>query len=115
VDRDRMQQVLWNLIRNALEATRGRGKIHLELKLSTKKGRAGVKINVADDGVGIPVEDQEQIFEPFFTRKARGSGLGLAMVQSTIRAHGGDVTVKSNEGKGSVFTVWLPAGQKNLS
>ena len=115
VDRDRMQQVLWNLIRNALEATRGRGKIHLELKLSMRKGREGVKITVADDGVGIPEEDREQIFEPFFTRKARGSGLGLAMVQSTIRAHGGDVTVKSSEGKGSVFTVWLPAGQKDLS
>lgn len=114
VDRDRLHQVIWNLIRNALEAVRGEGEVRLVLREAEHQGQKGVVISVVDDGVGIPDGEHEQIFEPFFTRKARGSGLGLAMVQSTVRAHSGAITVKSRQGQGSEFSVWLPMGQADV-
>lgn len=112
VDRDRLHQVLWNLIRNALEAIRGYGRIRLTLQEKVKHGQRGISISVADDGPGIPAEDRELIFEPFFSRKARGSGLGLAMVASTVRVHNGTITVRANEDRGSVFEIWLPTRQE---
>ncbi len=114
-DRDRLYQVVWNLIRNALEAIHGRGEVKVSVRAKSLENRRGVSIAVSDDGPGIPEEDRDQIFEPFFTRKARGSGLGLAMVNSTVQMHGGEVTVESNRGRGSVFEVWLPVGEKNTN
>lgn len=113
MDRDRLHQVLWNLIRNALEAIRGQGRVLLALREESQEGQSGVAISVADDGPGIPEEDREHIFEPFFSRKARGSGLGLAMVASTVRAHNGEIAVKVNGSGGSEFQVWLPVTQEN--
>jgi signal transduction histidine kinase len=108
VDQDRMHQVLWNLIRNSLEALRGKGKI--EIRVSSPEEDL-IRIRVADDGPGVREEDREQVFEPFFTRKARGSGLGLAMVRSAVSAHGGSVRISSHEGGGTIFEIELPARQ----
>jgi signal transduction histidine kinase len=108
VDCDRLQQVLWNLIRNALEAIRGQGKVRVSAKQQTEHGREGVLIEVSDSGPGISVENMENIFTPFFTSKTRGSGLGLAMVQSAVRAHGGKIRVMDGDGGGAGFQVWLP-------
>jgi signal transduction histidine kinase len=112
VDRDRLQQVLWNLIRNSLEAVKGKGTISLQARQEAYEEAPGVLIRVGDDGPGIPEQDREAIFEPFFTRKARGSGLGLALVQSAVNAHSGYINLKTNsDANGCWFDVWLPLQQ----
>lgn len=112
-DRDRLYQILWNLIRNAMEAIKGKGRVKLVVKASAQNHRKGVAITVTDNGSGISKEDRKQIFEPFFTRKARGSGLGLAMVKSAVQMHDGDIKVKSNVDSGSSFRIWLPLNGKD--
>jgi signal transduction histidine kinase len=114
VDRDRLQQILWNLIRNALEATKGKVNAFLSARLETSENIPGVILSIADDGPGIPPQDRELIFEPFFTRKARGSGLGLALVQSSVNAHNGKIWLQiEDEIPGSKFLIWLPLKQEN--
>ena len=115
VDQDRIHQVLWNLIRNALEAVRGSGEITLIARQAIQDDVNGIFIRIEDNGPGIPIDDLKNIFEPFFTNKARGSGLGLAMVNSTVKAHGGAVNVASSDGEGTAFEVWLPVQQNNAS
>ncbi len=115
LDRDRIQQVLWNLIRNSLEALKGNGAIRLSARLeAAEDGSCGVMILIADDGPGIPAQDREVIFEPFFTRKARGSGLGLALVHSAVSSHSGQITLQSEDSaRGCRFNIWLPLTQDN--
>jgi signal transduction histidine kinase len=115
VDQDRIHQVLWNLIRNSLEAVRGHGTITLTAQRAVHDDEDTIYIKIKDDGPGIPQEDIKNIFEPFFTRKARGSGLGLAMVQSTVKAHGGAINVVSRNGEGTVFKIWIPVKQGSTS
>jgi signal transduction histidine kinase len=68
-----------------------------------------VEIEISDEGDGIPAEDRPRIFEPFFTRKPEGTGLGLAVVHRIVEAHGGTVTVGAAPGRGTAFRVRLPA------
>jgi signal transduction histidine kinase len=76
--------------------------------------KGGVAIEIADTGHGIKPDHSAQIFQPFFTTKqaGRGTGLGLAIVQETTRAHDGRITVESEPGKGTTFTIQLPAADK---
>jgi signal transduction histidine kinase len=110
-DRERLRQLLINLTDNALKYTPEGGTITLSLE----NGDQWVKIEVKDTGMGIPVGQQEQIFERFYrTDKARsrelgGSGLGLSIVQWITQAHHGRITVTSKPQEGSTFTLWLPA------
>ncbi|NJN17887.1 MAG: PAS domain-containing protein [Oscillochloris sp.] len=104
---DELTQVLLNLVINAAHAM-PRGGI---LRLETSKEAAEplrVLLAVIDNGVGIPQEDQSRIFEPYFTTRNTGSGLGLAVCQRIINAHGGELSVQSSLGHGSRFTVALP-------
>jgi two-component system sensor histidine kinase HydH len=112
VDRDRLQQVLWNLVRNSLEAMKGKGCIVIEVARQAQDGIPGILIRVADDGPGIPAEDREQVFEPFFTRKTRGSGLGLALVHAAAKAHGGSIRLREAAPAGCCFDLWLPLAQE---
>lgn len=104
-DAGQLNQVLWNLLANAADASAGEGRVRL------RGGRDGgwVLLEVEDDGPGIPAEDLPHVFEPFYTTKARGTGLGLAIVHSIVEGHGGQVHVRSQEGRGTAFTLWLPA------
>jgi signal transduction histidine kinase len=112
-DKDRLHQVLWNLVRNSLEASKGQGEISVTATRESRAGREGVAIRVSDDGPGIAASDRELVFEPFFTRKVRGSGLGLAMVHSAVGAHGGSVHLASDAGAlGCTFHLWLPLKQE---
>jgi signal transduction histidine kinase len=73
------------------------------------KGKEWVRISIADSGQGIPPEEKEKIFEPFFTTKEGGTGLGLSIVHKIIENHNGVIKVESDVGKGSTFTIFLPA------
>ncbi|MDQ3249874.1 MAG: HAMP domain-containing histidine kinase [Chloroflexota bacterium] len=115
-DRERLRQVLVNLADNAVKYTSG-GTIILSLENSA----GWVQISVSDTGIGIPPDQQISIFERFYrTDKARsrelgGSGLGLSIVQWIADAHGGRVTVESQQGQGSTFTLWLPEYRHELA
>jgi len=111
-DRDRLHQIFWNLVRNSLEAIRGKGRIRVEARQEARPGCEGVVICLSDDGPGIAPQDRELIFEPFFSRKARGSGLGLALAHSAVTAHGGKIElVADTAAPGCSFRLWLPMKQ----
>jgi PAS domain S-box-containing protein len=103
-DATQMQQVLVNLVKNAMQSMSKGGT----LTLQTGEGAAGVWVSVADTGSGIPQEQINRIFEPFFTTKKRGTGLGLMIVQRIVRAHGGKIELESHAGRGTTFRIWLP-------
>jgi len=104
-----LQQVVLNLIMNAIEAMsaseRGARMVHIETSISQADS---VVITVADSGPGIDAKTAEQLFQPFFTTKSSGMGLGLSICKSIIEAHGGQLTVASREPQGAVFRVELP-------
>ncbi len=104
IDPTQMQQVLVNLVKNAMHAMTGGGT----LTLQTGEGADGVWMSVADTGGGIPQEQINRIFEPFFTTKKKGTGLGLMIVQRIVRAHGGKIELESHVGHGTTFRIWLP-------
>ena len=103
-DSDKLKQAFMNVVLNAIEAMPQGG----ELKVSTLTQDSSVCIKIVDTGVGIPAEDLEHIFQPFFTRKTRGTGLGLANVKRIFEEHGGNVEIESTIGKGTEVSLWLP-------
>ena len=108
IDATQMQQVLVNLIKNAMQAMSRGGT----LTLQTGEASDGVWVSVADAGGGIPQEQIARIFEPFYTTKKKGTGLGLMIVQRIVRAHGGKIEVESRVGKGTTFRIWLPSHER---
>jgi two-component system NtrC family sensor kinase len=111
-DPGQLQQVLTNLVMNAIEATPPEGRVSLAVTPGVRGGRPGVAIAVSDTGAGIPAAALPHVFDPFFTTKPRGqgTGLGLAISRDIVSAHGGDIRLESEEGRGTTVTVWLPAG-----
>ena len=107
-----LQQVFTNLIINAMHASQPNSNITIGTRYSPALGEfAGtVEVTVADEGSGIATQDLKKIFEPFFTTKevGKGTGLGLSVSYGIIKEHGGEISVKSKPGKGSVFTIVLP-------
>ncbi len=108
LDPTQIQQVLVNLIKNALQAMTSGGT----LTLQTGEGADGVWVSVADTGGGIPQEQINRIFEPFYTTKKKGTGLGLMIVQRIVRAHGGRIELESQVGRGTTFRIWLPLHER---
>jgi two-component system sensor histidine kinase HydH len=108
VDRDQLIQVFLNLFLNGLEAMPDGGTLQIGIE-TDKKG--DIQIEIADTGVGVKEEDLPQIFEPFFTSKSKGTGLGLAVAYQIVENHQGTITVKSRVGEGTVFQITLPAKQ----
>ncbi|ANE56045.1 PAS domain-containing sensor histidine kinase [Methylomonas sp. DH-1] len=106
-NQDALRGALLNLINNAAEA--GARKISVRATV----GVGGIAISVADDGPGIAPEQRAKLFEPFFTTKSNGTGLGLAVVESVARAHGGTVGCRSAPGNGACFTLTLPCSNQN--
>lgn len=103
-DPDKLKQVFINIISNGIEAMHDGGSI----TISTEKIPRGVEIRINDEGVGIPVEDLQHIFEPFYTTREQGSGLGLSISYKLIEAHNGDIWAISRPGKGTTFIIQLP-------
>jgi len=108
IDPAQMKQVLLNLLKNAMQATAKGGSV----SLATGSTPDDVWISVADSGSGIPADELNRIFEPFYTTKQKGTGLGLMIVQRILRAHGGRVELESRVGKGTTFRLWLPLRER---
>jgi len=104
-DKDMIKRVFLNLAINGIQAIKEKGG---KLKVSTKKTKESVEITFKDTGIGISKENKEKIFTPFFTTRAKGMGVGLAICKKFVESHGGSIEVESKDGKGSTFTVILP-------
>ena len=104
-DFNQLKQVVLNIINNALYAMNGFGR----LTLSTTHQDGEVLVRIEDTGVGIAKEDQQRIFEPFFsTKNEKGTGIGLSVSYKIIQSHGGQILVESEPGRGTAFTLVLP-------
>jgi PAS domain S-box-containing protein len=108
IDETQMQQVLVNLVKNAMQAMTKGGT----LQLQTGESPDSVWVSVTDGGGGIPEEQISRIFEPFYTTKKKGTGLGLMIVQRIVRAHEGRIEVESHVGRGTTFRIWLPLHER---
>jgi two-component system, LuxR family, sensor kinase FixL len=106
-DPQQVHQVLINLLKNALEAMPGGG----EITITTRVRGAYAEISIADTGEGMAPEVAANIFQPYFTTKEKGTGVGLAVCQSIIQEHGGTIRVESTPGQGTTFTIQLPLGE----
>jgi PAS domain S-box-containing protein len=108
IDPRQIEQLLINLAKNALEAMPNGGKLFISSWREDKQ----VKVSAVDSGTGIPSEIAEKIFNPFFTTKKKGTGLGLAVCRKIIEDHEGEICVKSEEGKGTKVTIVLPIDEE---
>ena len=105
-DQAQLRQVVWNLVRNACEASREGAKVAIEIAAERERGWA--RLVVRDHGEGIPVEHRARIFEPFFSTKQGGTGLGLATVHRIVEEHKGSIELEAPAGGGTAFVVRLP-------
>jgi signal transduction histidine kinase len=113
-DANQLQQVLINLLVNAIEASPPAGRVDVTATEETREGREGIAIHVSDSGPGVAPELRAAVFQPFFTTKPRGqgTGLGLAICRDIVRDHGGTIEVADHAG-GAMFVVWLPASHES--
>ena len=106
MDPEQFRQVLWNLCLNAVEAMPQGGELSVG---ATAVPGQKLEVWVTDSGHGIAPDDLTHVFEPFFSTKPGGTGLGLSLVHRIVQEHGGEVDVRSTPGLGTTFTVTLPA------
>jgi nitrogen-specific signal transduction histidine kinase len=122
-DPDQLTQVFINLFKNGIDSMESEGTLTLSTRmlhgyqvLSAHEGKKGmVSVDVRDEGCGIEEEDLSKIFDPFYTRKAGGIGLGLALCHRIVEEHRGKIEVKSTPGKGTLFSVCLPIAIQSKS
>lgn len=104
VDRNQLKQAFYNVIKNAFQAMKSEGVLHIR----TDRNDAFVTISFTDTGGGIAADTMSNIYQPYFTTKTKGSGLGLLIVRRIVRAHGGEIDLASTEGEGLTLTIRLP-------
>jgi two-component system, sporulation sensor kinase E len=110
LDRDQMKQAFYNVIKNSFEAMKSRGI----LRIRTNMDDSHVIVRFTDSGGGISAENLSRVFEPYFTTKSSGTGLGLLIVRRIVREHGGEMSIESSEGKGLTLTIRLPHVDKRV-
>jgi signal transduction histidine kinase len=110
LDRDQMKQAFYNVIKNSFEAMKRRGI----LRIRTDMDGTHVNVSFTDTGGGMSAESLSRVFEPYFTTKSSGSGLGLLIVRRIVREHGGEMAIESNEGKGLTLTIRIPYRDKRV-
>src|SRR5438477_4562730 len=110
LDRDQMKQAFYNVIKNSLEAMKRRGK----LRIRTDRDDTHVLITFADTGGGMSAENFSRVFEPYFTTKPSGTGLGLLIVRRIVREHGGELSIESGQDKGLTLMIRLPYIDKRM-
>ena len=120
-DHAALRRAVQNLVHNAIKYGGEKGPVSVRVTAEAAHGQPEVWIAIEDRGLGIPPSEKERIFEPFFrgeeaqARQIRGSGLGLSLVQRIVEAHGGRVTLESEPGRGSTFTIALPVSSAAAS
>jgi two-component system, sporulation sensor kinase E len=110
LDRDQMKQAFYNVIKNSVEAMHRHGT----LRIRTDLDDTHVVVRFVDTGGGMSAENLSRVFEPYFTTKASGTGLGLLIVRRIVREHGGELSIESSEGKGITLTIRLPYIDKRI-
>ncbi len=110
LDRDQMKQAFYNVIKNSVEAMHRHGT----LRIRTDLADTHVIVRFVDTGGGMSAENLSRVFEPYFTTKASGSGLGLLIVRRIVREHGGELSIESSEGRGVTLTIRLPFLDKRI-
>jgi signal transduction histidine kinase len=111
-----IQQVVVNLVVNAVQAMSGDGDSRRELRITAETDEAeGVRVGVRDTGPGLATESLSRLFEPFYTTKAEGTGMGLAICRSIVEAHGGRLWATACEPHGTLFQFTIPAEQDATS
>ena len=114
LDSTQIQQVLLNLVKNAIDAMHSVPPVARRLRLTTSfDGQSTVLLSVEDTGPGIPVEDRERIFDPFFTKKSAGLGLGLAICSSLVANFGGELQLVKSDAAGSISQITMPASRQH--
>jgi len=108
-DADKLRQVFLNILRNAHEALDPGGRISIACDAAREGGRMMVRVRIADDGPGIPDNVRPNIFEPFYTTKPSGFGLGLANARKIVEQHNGTIAVGKKRGRGAAFVILIPA------
>src|SRR5205809_3997247 len=110
LDRNQMKQAFYSLIKNSFEATNRRGI----LRIRTDMDESHVRVSFIDNGGGMSAETLSHVFEPYYTTKATGTGLGLLIVRRIVREHGGELAIESTEGKGFRLTIRLPFSEQRV-
>ncbi len=110
LDRDQMKQAFYNVIKNSLEAMQRHGT----LRIGTDLDDTHVFVRFVDTGSGMSAANLSRVFEPYFTTKPSGSGLGLLIVRRIVREHGGELSIESSQGKGLTLTIRLPYIDKRI-
>lgn len=110
IDSQQVQQVLWNLYLNSIQAMPNGGNLKASTRIINRRNKKLAIVEVTDTGSGINKKDKDKIFEPFYTTKIKGTGLGLASVYRIIENHGGTVSVRSKVSAGTAITIQLPLG-----
>jgi signal transduction histidine kinase len=108
-DRVHIQQVMVNLIVNAIQAMSGASQVQRDLLISSEATEEGVLVGVGDTGPGLPSESLPRLFEPFYTTKPEGMGMGLSICRSIIEAHGGRLWASGRTPQGALFQFAIPA------
>ncbi|HET9108657.1 MAG TPA: ATP-binding protein [Steroidobacteraceae bacterium] len=111
IERTQIQHVMLNLVRNALEVLESNPPDRREVVLETQTTAEGVELTISDNGPGLPEEARQRMFDPFFSTKAGGTGLGLPVSHSIVRAHGGRLIHERNAAGGARFRICLPASR----
>lgn len=111
-NKEQVRQVIYNLALNAIQAMNEGGIISVITQLTKVHDKDFVEIKISDTGSGIEKKDLEKIFEPFFTGKDKGTGLGLTIVNRIVDGYGGKIEIESRENQGTTCTVWLPSGKE---
>jgi two-component system sensor histidine kinase PilS (NtrC family) len=120
IDSQRLQQVIWNLVLNAVQEMRNSGRLSISTRILDEKGAGNAQeslaeISISDTGTGIPTENHGKVFDPFFTTKDNGTGLGLTIVHRIVENYGGKIFLNSDGRSGTTFTLQFPLAQPSPS
>jgi signal transduction histidine kinase len=113
-DRDQVRQVLINIVLNAIQATNSGGTVSISARVKERDGRDYCQFQITDTGPGIPADIREEIFNPFFTTRDKGTGLGLPIANQIVTEAGGSIGLESAEGRGTTFSIELPLARNSV-
>jgi two-component system sensor histidine kinase PilS (NtrC family) len=114
-NREQIRQVIYNLVLNAVQSMTEGGILSLEVHAKKQQDREGVEIRITDSGCGIEEKNLENIFEPFYTNKDKGTGLGLTIVGRIVDGYGGRIKIESRVNQGTSCILWLPGKTENIT